>query len=259
MLSRFFLLLGLLVVWTLLLQLFHLALALCLGAIMMTLWFWLNIYPDKWLLHYLQAREIIENDHPEAYRKARTQAHKFKIYQLKIYSYSGFFQRTFCLSAGKRLTFVVEKEILDMASPEEIEALFFSLALKANHGFATNHTLSLLMTSLIWVLPLSLSKRKRVRVNWLIQYFIAPVDAFMTRLLMPHYKWIRFLKVLKSYQWENSRLVELTSKLSHPQLSQSISRYLSYRYLSAHHNSSQQMILALEGSTHPFDFMGSAG
>lgn len=259
MLSRFFLLLGLLVVLTLFLQFFHLMLALSLGVIVMTLWVWLNIYPDKWLLHYLQAREIIENDHPEAYRKARTQTHKFKMYQLKIYSYSGFFQRTFCLSAGNRLTFVVEKEILDRASSEEIEALFFSLALKASQGFAKNHTLSLLMTSLIWIVPLSLSKRKRVRVNWLIQYFIAPVDAFLTRILMPHYKWNRFLKVLGTYQWENSRLIELTSKLSQPQLSQSISRYLSYRYLSAHHSSSQQMILALEGSTHPFDLMGRAG
>ena len=259
MLSRFILLVGLLVAWTLLLQYFYLAFALALGLILTTLWFWLNIYPDKWLLHYLQAREIIENDHPDAYRRARTQAHKFKMYKLKIYSYSGFFQRTFCLSAGSRLTFVVEKEILEKASKEEIEALFFSLALKASKGFAKQHTMALLMTSLVWVLPLSLSKRKRVRVNWLIQYFVAPVDELVSRVLMPQFRWQKFLKILKTYPWENSRIEELTTQLSQPQLNKSISRYLSYRYLSANHSSSQQMILALEGSFHPFDLMGRAG
>ncbi len=259
MLSRFILSLLLVTVWMLLLQFFHPIVGVIIGLGLTVLWFWLNLYPDKWLLHYLQAREIIENDHPDAYRKASTQAHKFKIYQIKIYSYSGFFQRTFSLSAGNRLTFVVEKEILEKASPEEIEALFFSLALKANHGFAKQHTLALLMTSLVWLLPLSLSKRKRIRVNWFIQYFIAPIDTLLTRILMPHYKWNNFLKVLKSYQWENSRLEELSSKLSQPKLNLSISRYLSYRFFSANHSSSQQMILAIEGATHPFDFLGRVG
>ncbi len=259
MLSRFILLVGFALVWVLLLQLFHPALALVLGIVVTFLWVWLNLYPDKWLLHYLQAREIIENDHPEAYRKASTQAHKFKMYQVKLYSYSGFFQRTFSLSAGNRLTFVVEKEILDKASSEEIEALFFSLALKANHGVAKSHTLALLMTSLVWIFPLSLSKKKRIRLNWFIQYFVAPVDSFLTRILMPQYKWQNFLKVLKSYQWENSRLEELSSKLSQPKLNLSISRYLSYRFFSANHSSSQQMILAIEGATHPFDLLGREG
>jgi hypothetical protein len=258
MLSRFILFLGLVAIWMLLMQFFHPLIGGALGLGITALWFWINLYPDKWLLHYLQAREIIENDHPEAYRKASTQAHKFKMYQIKIYSYSGFFQRTFSLSAGNRLTFVVEKEILEKASPEEIEALFFSLALKASQGVARQHTLALLITSIVWLLPLSLSKRKRVRVNWFIQYFIAPIDAFLTRILMPHYKWQNFLKVLKSYQWENSRLEELSTKLSQPKLNLSISRYLSYRFFSANHSSSQQMILAIEGATHPFDLMGRA-
>jgi hypothetical protein len=257
MISRLILLFGLLLICSLILQVFTLFVGVILCLVLSLLWLWLNLFPDKWLLHYLQAREIIENDHPLAYRLARAQAHKFKIHSLKIYSYNGFFHRVFALSSQKRLAFVIEKEILNSASREELESLFFSLALNANQGIAKKHTLSLLVTSLLWVGPLNLFPRNLNKLNWFIQYTISPIDSALQAIIMPQFRWRRFLKKLSFYQWENQRLVELNFKLDQPKLKSSISRFATYRFFAAHHTSSQQMILALEGAHHPFDMLGS--
>ncbi len=256
MLARIFLLCLLLlsgVIFTMLAPL-GLAIGLCLFGLVY--WFLLNLYPDKFLLHYLQARETIETDHPEAYRIARSQCFKLKIQPPRIYTYSGFFNRSFALSARDRLVFVIERKTLETASKEDFEAIFFGLSLKASLGIAKQHTLGLLVMSLIWapfLKLLSFFKFPNTLMSWGIQFFVAPIANTAYRLVLGAKTWDKFLKTLQKYKWEYARLLELNQKLDQPHLWSNPARELNFRFYSAGHTPTQQMILAIEGASHPLD------
>ncbi|MBY0517763.1 MAG: hypothetical protein K2P81_12710 [Bacteriovoracaceae bacterium] len=216
------------------------------------------LYPDKVLLHLLQARETIESEYPSAYRVARSQAHKFKISAPRIYSYSGFFHRALVLSAKNRLVFVVEKKVLEIANNEELEALFFALALQENQRITKQHTLGLVISAAVWVLPLkflSFTHFNPKTSSWIIQYFIAPISNTFYKISVGSSLWIKFLKKLSTYKWEESRLKELNSKLEQPRLLDNYSKILTYRFYASHHPPAQQMILAIEAFGHPFDLI----
>jgi hypothetical protein len=248
----------LLLFWTLIGATVPMFLAIPIGLAGLGLWALLNIYPDKFLLHYLQARETIETDYPEAYRMARAEAHKFKITNPRIYTYSGFFHRAFAFASGTRVVFVIDKKALQLARKDELEALFFGLSLEVHERLAHRHTLALLMLSLIWVPALKLiGLRDYVprTAGWLVQFFVAPIAAMIFRFLMPHHLWKKFLISLAAYPLEESRLRELNAKLDQPNLDRSVARIFKYRFYAANHSAAQQMILAIEGAVHPLDVM----
>ena len=258
MLARFFLLLALLVTWALLGVLFPPFLALALALMMGLLTLLASLYPDKLLLHYLQARETIERDHPRAYRIARAQAHKFKLPPARIYSYSGFFNRSFALVAHKRVVFVVERRIMESAGDQELSAMFFTLALETRQQVAQRHTLALLLVALLWLPPLKLASalgKSAAWKSWLVQYLIAPLAKTVYGLCLPNGVWQKFLATLAGYPHEAASMRELNAQLEQPRLLSDDSRTLAFRFYSAQHAPSQQMILALESMSHPYDFL----
>lgn len=216
----------------------------------------LALYPDKFLLHYLQARETIESDQPQAYRLARAQAHKLRIEAPKIYTYSGFFHRAFALSAGDRVAFVIERKVLDLADESELEALFFSLGSQVQQRLALRHTLALLVLCLVWAPALRLQSPRDYRPRasgWMAQFLVAPLASGIFRTLFPSKLWAKYLQRLASFATESQRLRELTAKLEHPDLERSAARVFKYRFYAANHTAAQQMILAIEGASHAFD------
>jgi hypothetical protein len=258
MLARLILITFLLIAWAIFWAFLPLWLAVSLYGVTTFIWVLLNLYPDKFLLHYFQARETIETDHPAAYRVARAQAYKFKIPAPRIYSYSGFFHRAYALSAQTRTTFLVERKILEQAQETELEALFFSLSLQAHEGVVRRYTSSLLLLALIWAPALkilSLGHRKTRAPSWAIQFLVAPFASLVFRTVHPTAVWKNFIKKLGMFPWENSRLMELNARLEQPRLEKSISRLLNFRFYAANHTSSQQMILAIEGASHPLDLL----
>ncbi len=256
MFARIFLLFLLLLSGVIFTMLAPLGVSIVLCLLALGYWLLLNLYPDKFLLHYLQARETIETDLPEAYRIARSQCFKLKIQPPRIYSYSGFFNRSFALNARDRLVFLVERRTLETASREELEAIFFGLSLKASLGIAKQHTLGLLVMSLIWA-PfhklLSFFKYPYKIMSWGIQFFIAPLANTVYRVVVGPKTWDKFLKALHKYKWEHARLLELNQKLDQPHLWSNPARELNFRFYSAGHTPTQQMILAIEGAAHPLD------
>ncbi len=220
--------------------------------------FFINRYPDKFLLHFLQAREIIESDYPAAYRLARAESHRLQIPVPTLYSYSGFFQRAFCLAAEDRLAFVVERTTLEKAATAELRALFFGLGLEHKKRIARSQTLALLVVALVWAPALKLVSLWSHRVSslsWIVQYVVGNLTHWLYRISMPQYKWRRYLAELEKHDWEYARLCELNAKLEQPRLGASLSRELQYRFYSAHHPAPQQLILALEGVAQSLDFL----
>jgi hypothetical protein len=258
MLARLILLTILIVAGAIFWVFFPLALAFFLSAITTFIWVLLNLYPDKFLLHYFQARETIETDHPAAYRVARAQAYKFKIPAPRIYSYSGFFHRAYALAAQERMTFLVERKILEHTQEAELEALFFALSLQAHEGVVRRHTISLLLLALIWAPALkllSLGRQTTRAPSWALQFLVSPVASLIFRVVQPTLVWKNFLKKLSMFPWENARLVELNARFEQPRLENSTSRLLNFRFCAANHTSAQQMILAIEGASHPLDLL----
>lgn len=216
----------------------------------------LNLYPDKFLLHYLQARETIETDYPAAYRLARAQAHKLKIEAPKIYTYSGFFHRAFAFFAADRVSFVIEKKVLEFADDGELEALFFSLGCQVQQKLAARHTLALLVMSLVWAPALKLQSPRndgQKASSWMVQFLVAPFAGGLYRLLFPSKLWSKYLEKLAAFKWESRKLLELAAKLDQPNLEVSSVRVFKYRFYAANHSAAQQMILAIEGAHHVFD------
>ncbi len=258
MLARLFFMVFLGLAWALYWAFLPLGLAITLGAVTTFIWALLNLYPDKFLLHYFQARETIETDHPAAYRVARAQAYKFKIPAPRIYSYSGFFHRAYALASQDRLTFLVERKILEQAAENELEALFFALALQSHEGMVRRHTLSLLLLAILWAPALKiLSMRRQTSQSpsWIVQFLVGPFASLVFRIVHPVGIWKNFLKKLGLFPWENSRLIELNARLDQPRLENSTSRLMNFRFYAANHTSAQQMILAIESATHPLDLL----
>lgn len=259
MLSRFILLLILVIFTAVTGALLPLPLTFVLGGFALVVCVLLNLYPDKFLLHYLQARETIETDYPAAYRLARAQAHKLKIEAPKIYTYSGFFHRAFAFCASDRVAFVIEKKVLEFADDGELEALFFSLGCQVHQKLAARHTLALLVMSLVWAPALKLQSPRndgQKASSWMVQFLVAPFAGGLYRLMFPTRLWGRYLQKLAAYTWESRKLVELTAKLEQPNLELSAVRVFRYRFYAANHSAAQQMILAIEGAHHVFDSVG---
>lgn len=258
MLSRVFLILPLLVFGALgLLVLPHWAAP---GVVFLVLFFAtiLNLYPDKFLLHFFQAREGTETGHSQAYRVVNNQAFKLKISPPRIYTYSGFFHRAFAFSSGKRSVFIVEKDILAQASGAELEALWFSLALQVQDQTSRRSTLALLALAVWWVPFLRLAglwKRPPLVLSWAGQFLVAPVAMLLHRQAFGSSSSQKFLTHLQAFPSEAARLRELNARFVQPRLHLSVARDVSFRIGAAAHGPREQMILALESAAHPLDFL----
>lgn len=229
-------------------------LAVGIGIMALLFWFMVNRYPDKLLLHYFQARETIERDHPRAHRMAQLQTQKLGMPIPKIYTYSGFFQRAFALGGEDRLIFLVELKTLEKASEQELAAMFFMLSLQASERLTSRHTMSLVLYVLVWTVPLKVVG-KSLWQSWLLQFLVAPLATLIYERCMPPSVWKKFLKRLGQYPLESAQINEFNARLEQPMLAGSDVRTLSYRYHVSYQSPAQQMILALEGTSHPFDFM----
>lgn len=218
----------------------------------------LNLYPDKFLLHFLQAREITETEFPLAHQVVSNQAFKLKLPAPQVYTYNGFFHRAFAFSAGKRSVLVVERRILIDVSREELEALLFSLSLQIKDGTAKKSTFALLSLAVCWVPYLKMMglwRNPPQILGWLGQFMVAPAAGLLHRLGFNQNTCQKFLTRLSEFPYEESRLRELNGRFDQPKLHLSVARDFTFRAGAASHGPREQMILALEAATHLMDHL----
>ena len=221
----------------------------------------LNLYPDKFLLHFLQARETSETEFPLAHQVAGNQAFKLRIPAPQIFTYNGFFHRAFAFAVGKRSVFVVEKKVLNNVNKEELEALWFALALQVKENSATRSTFALLGMAVWWMPYLKLVSLWRTPppvMGWIGQFMVAPVATQLHRLGINQLSCQRFLRRLAEYPHEEARLRELNERFQQPRLHLSVESDFTYRASAASHGPREQMILAIEAATHPLDYLRPA-
>ena len=256
MLTRLFVLLPLVVLTAFTAWILPLVAAVMVFFAMLVIGIVLNFYPDKFLLHFLQARETTETEFPLAYRLAGNQAFKLRITAPRIYTYSGFFHRAFVFAASNRSVFVVEREVLTKANSDELAALWFALALQVKEKSAKKSTLALLSMAICWVPMLRLLSLWRMPppvLSWVGQYLVAPVASRLHRMGFPQTSIHKLLKSLAQFPYEEARLKELNARFTQPRLHLSIGRDFTYRIGTAAHRPREQMILAIEGALHPFE------
>lgn len=258
MLTRFLLLLPLLVFGAFMAWIFTLWVGLLALFLLFVFAVMANLYPEKLLLHFLQARETTESEFLLAHQVASNQSFKLRLTTPQIYTYNGFFHRAFALSARRRAIFVVERGILDHASKEELEALWFSMALQIKDRSAKSSTFALLGMAVCWVPYLKLMQLWRdppIVMGWIGQFMVAPVANLLHHVGYGEAKCQKFLGHLAQFPHEESRLRELNGRLTQPRLYSSVARDLSFRASAAYHGPREQMILALESAAHPLDFL----
>lgn len=218
----------------------------------------LNLYPDKFLLHFLQARETTETEFPVAHQVAGNQCFKLRVPAPQIFTYNGFFHRAYAFSVGRRSVFVVEKGVLNNISPAELESLWFALALQVKDKSARSTTFALLGMAVCWV-PflklLGLWRSTPAAMGWLGQFLVAPAATQLHRLGCNRVSCQKYLKRLSEYPYEEARLRELNDRLNQPRLHSSVARDFTYRASAASHGPREQMILAIEAATHPLDYL----
>lgn len=219
-------------------------------------WIVLNLYPDKFLLHFLQARESTESQFPEVYRVSRNQAFKLRVGAPKIFVYNGFFPRSFSLQASDRVVFVVERQLITKATPTELESLFFGLALQIKDGSARAVSVSLLNLALWW-LPflkvVALWTHPPRWWGWIAQYFISPVANLWHGWGYTTQQRRRYLQYLATFPHEAAGYRSLGGRFLQPRLHVSPGQEFLYRMSSAAHGFREQLILAIEGAPNPMD------
>lgn len=218
----------------------------------------LNLYPDKFLLHFLQAREITETEFPFAHQVASNQAFKLRLSAPQVYTYNGFFHRAFAFSSGKRSVLVIERTVLTTVSKEELEALLFSLGLQIKDGIAKKSTFALLSLAVCWVPYLKMMglwKSPPQLLGWLGQFIVSPAASLLHRVGYNQMTCQKFLNHLSFFPYEESRLQDLNGRFDQPKLHLSVARDLTFRAGAASHGPREQMILALEAATHLMDYL----
>lgn len=239
-LSMPFIGLGALFAWA-----FPLLPTLCASAVLLVIWFSLMLFPDKWLLHFFQAREAARAEYPVLAQILDNQAYKLSMPTPYLYTYNGFFPRAYAFARFRRAVLVLERGMLDEATSHEMEALLFNLCLQVKEKIAAKNTFSYLAFAAWWFPFLKLSSRRNA-VVWLGQFVLLPFAAMTYEIGEPSRSHKRFLNVFLGYEKEAETLSGFMARLRPPRLRGEWGRTMAFRLAAANHGPRERLILALE-------------
>jgi len=219
---------------------------------LLVIWVGLTLWSDKFLLHFLQAREVSRAEWPLVHRVSRNQAFKLGVTAPALYTYNGFFARLFALHRGGRVVFVVERSVLEDADEDEIAALMFALTLQVREQVAGRATGALLGLALWW-LPFLKLMGPLPGLAPLGQFLVAPVAGVWHRAGFAQSDVRRFYTAFARYPHEHGAFNRWVARHPQPRLQASPGRDFVFRASAASHGPREQLILALEGALHPWD------
>ena len=217
---------------------------------------------DKILLLLLGSREIKFEYEEELTNRVAQIAYKLGIRPPKLYFYNGVLDRAFILQCGQRISLVYSKNLLDICSDEEVEAVSFELLIQAKNNLARKRSLTLGIIGIVsWIsqgfvgsikkmIP---SKRVGEVLNWLIYYAIHPWFMVAFRLM---FGWSSLRKVnaqLASYESEAILIDHVKRKINYPDDLYSLPMKKFIELTLINKNPHFQNVLALEFLPHEWD------
>lgn len=221
-------------------------------------------YSDTAILFFLGAREVKSSDEADFHSAADQEAYKLSVPRPKLYYYNGTLERAFVLQNKKTISLVLNRELIDVCTKDELAAICFELLLQVKKNLAVKRTkVMFLVGMLTWlscgfvelVIKVVPSKELKQAMNWLMYYLLHPWIEVMFRLTLGE-KYFKKLEVfLKDYPVENDLLQKVGSKLKINNEIYSLSSRKLIEFASVSKSRHYQNIIALELLPHEWDLI----
>ncbi len=225
-------------------------------------------YQDTFILFLLGARELRASDERAYFEAASQESYKLAVPMPRLYFYDGTLERGFILQGWKNVSIVLNKDLLEQSTIEELRAICFELLLQVKKGMAPKRTKSMFVLGLITFfvrLPLSLifalipfQEFKRA-TNWFASFFLHPLLQFLFNVLMGKGYYKKLTQFIGEFPEEKSMLERLGQKFRKQGSYYSLSSRKLLELSSVHKSPQYQNITLLEFLPHEWDYLFGHG
>lgn len=221
-------------------------------------------YQDTVLLVLLGARELRSSDEKKFFEAASQQAYKLALKMPRLYFYNGTLERAFVFHTRFNISIVLNKELLEKASSEELNAICFELLLQVKKGMAAKRTRTMFFlgffswfTRSVFSFCFKIVPFKEVKksADWLINFLIHPFLDFMFRLMMGERYFRKLEQALAEYPDEKDLLDRVGLKLRRPYSYYSLPSRKLMELQSVSRSRQYQSIMTLEFLPHEWDYL----
>jgi hypothetical protein len=221
-------------------------------------------YPETMLLFLLGARELRSSDEKSFFEAAAQESYKLSVPMPRLYFYNGSLDRAFVFQARHNVSIVLNKNLLERATKEELKAICFELLLQVKKGMSTKRTKCMFVLGLsTWIIH-SLSglltnlipfKDIRKGSKWFTNYLFNPVLDFVYRIMMSESYFRKLEQFIGEYPEEKALLGRVGLKLRKPYSYYSLPSRKLLELHSVGRSRHYQNIMALEFLPHEWDYL----
>jgi hypothetical protein len=221
-------------------------------------------YPDTMTLLLLGARELRSGDEQNFFEAASQEAYKLAVPMPKLYFYNGTLERAFVLQTRNDISIILNKNLLDKASIEELKGICFELLLQVKKGMAPKRTKAMFILGfLAWTLHatsavvLNLIPFNDIRKasDWFLNYLFNPVFELIFKIIMGGSYFKKLEQHLNDYPAEKELLSKVGLKLRKPYTYYSLPSRKIHELYAVNKSRNFQNIMSLEFLPHEWDYL----
>lgn len=219
-------------------------------------------YSDKVVLSFLRARQWQPVEKPEIFEAILHEAYKLDMPAPQIYTYYGFFHRTFIFSRKKNMTLVFDRHLLEELTPKEIGLVSFFLMIEAKAKISSKRNLLFYIAGIlqaVWYIPVAILAKLqkhnfwREALEWWEDYLLLPWMEIMFKMLLGKKFFKEINNLIAQYPVEKEELKILQKKmLIHDEL-KSFSFRSSYRLGQQGRGLDKKLLLLMEFFPHEIE------
>jgi hypothetical protein len=223
-------------------------------------------YSDTSVLFLLGAREVRSSDEKEFFEAASQEAYKLSVRMPRLYFYNGSLERAFVLQNHKSVSIVLNKNLLEKSTSDELRAISFELLLQVKKGMAPKRTRSMFylgfiawcLHALIGLLLLILPFKELRKVSdWFVNFLLHPFLDLIFKLIMGEGYFKKLASALSEFPFEKEQLNRVGLKLRKPDDYYSLPTRKLLELTSINKSRHFQNIMALEFLPHEWDYLFS--
>lgn len=221
-------------------------------------------YSDTVILFILGAREVRSDDETDFHAAALQEAYKLAVSQPRLYFYNGAIGRAFVLQNHQRASLVLNKELLNICTREELAAICFELLLQIkNHQAAKRTRVMFLVGVISWFFHSVVDLLARIlpfkevyrSLNWLIHYLVQPWLEIIFKFSLGEKYFRKMETQLDEFPKEKDILIKVGIKLGQPLEGQQLSGRKILEFSGLNKSRQFQNILTLELMPHEWDLI----
>lgn len=221
-------------------------------------------YQDTFILFLLGARELRASDEKAYFEAASQESYKLSVDMPRLYFYDGTLERGFILQVRKSVSIILNKDLIEHSTSEELKAICFELLLQVKKGMAPKRTKSMFALGLITffvrsfmslifaLIPFEVFKRT---MNLFASYFLHPLFQFLFKVLVGKGYYKKLIQFIGEFPEEKSMLERLGQKFRKQSNYYSLSSRKILELSSVHKSPHYQNITLFEFLPHEWDYI----